>query len=216
MSMSRGSQPSSSRVAAIVAAMAVTLAVVLALASVRLDDDPFAGAMRHDDRGLMSGQGFGAGMMAVDEDDYLVEMIAHHREAITAAGELARSGRSEMRELGRSIVASQRAQVVGMRSWLERWHEDVAPSTYVPMMRDLVGLTGDDLDRAFLEDMVMHHRMAVMMSRHLAAGDVGLHREVATLADDIVREQTSEIRQMTRWLAQWFGGRAGMRMWMSR
>lgn len=61
----------------------------------------------------------------------------------------------------------------------------------------------------------MHHWMAVMMSRHLLSGTADLHPEVADLARDIVREQSSEIRQMRRWLADWFGVRAGMGSGMS-
>ena len=75
------------------------------------------------------------------------------------------------------------------------------------MMRDLSGLTGDALDRAFLEDMVGHHMMAVMMSQHLLANGDSTHPEVAELAERISDEQRAEIRQMRRWLAAWFGQR---------
>lgn len=92
---------------------------------------------------------------------------------------------------------------------------DTGPAAYDPMMRDLSGLTGDDLDRTFLEDTVMHHWMAVMMSRHLLAGSADLHPEVAGLARDIVREQTLEIRLMRRWSADWFGGTLGDRLGQS-
>lgn len=149
-------------------------------------------------------------MMSTDEGEYLLEMIAHHDEAVAAATELSRSDRSEVRELGEAIVTSQTAQIVRMRSWLEQWHDDTGPTAYQPMMRDLSGLTGDELDRTFLEDMVMHHWMAVMMSRHLLTGGVDVHPEVADLARDIIREQSAEIRQMRGWLADWFGVRAGM------
>ena len=35
------------------------------------------------------------------------------------------------------------------------------------MMRDLSGLSGDRLDRTFLEDMIGHHMAAVTMSQRL-------------------------------------------------
>ena len=47
-----------------------------------------------------------------------------------------------------------------MRSWIVQWHDDTGPAGYQPMMRELSGLTGNELDRTFLEDMVMHHWMA--------------------------------------------------------
>lgn len=156
------------------------------------------------------GMSQGMDMMATDEEGYLVEMVAHHQEAVTAATELQRSDRSEMRELGESIVTGQTAEIDQMRTWLESWHDDADEASYEPMMRDLEGLGGDDLDRVFLEDMVMHHHMAVMMSRHLLTDADDLHPEVADLARDIISAQSAEIRQMSRWLVEWFDVRTGM------
>jgi len=205
----------STQAAWIVAAAAMVLAVVLAVVAARAAPDPVPGAMHSNSgpgmvRGGHADMMQSLSMMSADEGDYLVEMLAHHDEAVAAATELSRSDRSEVRELGNAIVTSQTAQMVQMRSWLEQWHEDTGPAAYEPMMRDLSGLTGDDLDQAFLEDMVMHHWMAVMMSRHVLTGSADLHPEVADLARDIVREQSAEIRQMRRWLADWFGVWAGM------
>lgn len=214
MSDTLGRRVPTTQVAWIVAAVAATLAVVFAVVAVRAGHDPVPGAMHsNNDVGMAGGARadmMSRGMMATDEREYLVEMVAHHDEAVTAATELSRSDRSEVRELGQAIVTSQTAQIAQMGSWLEQWHDYTGPAAYQPMMRDLSGLTGDELDRTFLEDMVMHHWMAVMMSRHLLTGSDDLHPEVADLARDIVREQTAEVRQMTRWLADWFGVRAGM------
>ena len=75
-----------------------------------------------------------------------------------------------MREFGAVIVASQTAQIQQMRTWLALWHPgEPTDVDYQPMMRDLSGLSGDALDRAFLEDMTVHHMMAVMMSQQLLA-----------------------------------------------
>ena len=155
---------------------------------------------------------------ATSEPDYLVEMIAHHREAVAAAGELARSDRPEMRAFGESIVVTQTAQIEQMTSWLAEWYPDVSTATdYQPMMRDLTGLSGDRLDRAFLQDMIRHHMAAVMMSQHLLWRGTA-HDDVARLARTIRDDQHAEIIQMQRWLTQWFhagwpmmGGRAGGR-----
>ena len=146
--------------------------------------------------------------MVSSEAAYLAEMISHHQEAVVAAEELDRSSRSEMRGLGEGIVRTQTAQIEQMRSWLAQWYpEQPTDTAYRPMMRDLSGLTGDALDRAFLEDMVGHHMMAVMMSRHLLANRDSTHPQVAELAERITDEQRAEIRQMRRWLATWFGQR---------
>lgn len=145
------------------------------------------------------------GHAAVDsEHAWLVDMVAHHEEAIEAAGELARSRRPEMRAFGERIVRSQSAQVEQMRDWLVRWYPRRPLGTdYEPMMRDLSGLSGDDLDRAFLRDMVPHHMAAVMMSQQLLVRDLARHDEVERLAASIRDEQHAEIVTMTRWLRAW-------------
>lgn len=159
----------------------------------------------------------GAGMMAgqvgtTSEEDFLAEMVAHHQEAVTAAGELSRSDRPEMRAFGESIVENQSAQIEQMRSWLADWYPDSDETVdYRPMMRDLSGLSGDRLDRAFLQDMIGHHMAAVMMAQHLLRRGAD-HDQVATLARSIRDAQHSEIVQMHRWLTQWFGPGAGSGM----
>lgn len=154
-------------------------------------------------------QGPGTGMhgpVAVSEAEWLTEMVAHHQEAVDTAAQLQRSNRPQMREFGASIVRTQSAQIELMNRWLDRWYPGSAPDAdYQPMMRDLTGLTGDALDRTFLQDMVGHHMAAVMMSQQLLVRGTAEHDEVAELAATIREEQHEEIFQMQRWLADWFG-----------
>lgn len=142
------------------------------------------------------------------EADYLATMVEHHREAIRSARALTRSDRPEMRRFGREIVRAQSHQVRQMRRWLARWYPDQPVATYQPMMRDLTGLSGSDLDRAFLQDMVGHHMAAVMMSQWLLARDLVRHPSVTRLAENIRDTQHDEIRQMQVWYADWFAGSA--------
>ena len=155
--------------------------------------------------GMGMGTGTGMGQHAVtSEQEFLAEMVAHHREAIRAAGELARSDRATMRCFGDRIVEVQSAQVAQMEDWLATWYaDDPVDADYEPMMRDLSGLRGDRLDRTFLEDMVWHHMAAVMMSQHLLVSGLVEHDEVGALARDVRDEQRAEIVQMRRWLADW-------------
>ena len=148
--------------------------------------------------GMMGGAG------ELSEPAYLTEMIAHHQEAVTAARELTRSERPELRSFGESIVATQSAQILQMHAWLDEWYPEQSPTEdYQPMMRDLSGLSGDRLDEAFLDDMIGHHMAAVMMSQRLLWRGAD-HDEVADLARTIRDEQHSEIVQMQQWLAEWF------------
>jgi uncharacterized protein (DUF305 family) len=145
------------------------------------------------------------------EHGFLVEMIAHHEEAIDAAGELARSDRPEMRDFGTRIIESQSAQVEQMQDWLDEWYADRPDEVdYDPMMRDLDDLSGDELDETFLTDMIGHHMAAVMMSQQLLMRDLADHAAVDRLAEDIRDEQSREIAMMRRWLRDWFDAGWGM------
>ena len=191
---------------------AVLAAVLVGLALTERDDTP----SRTGPGMMLAGRG------ALDEPTWLAEMVAHHEEAVTAARELARSERPEMRQLGEDVVRTQTAQVEQMTTWLADWYPDQSLDVgYEPMMRDLTRLSGDRLDRAFLTDMVPHHMAAVMMAQHLVLRG-SEHEQVVDLAREIRDEQVAEIWVMRRWLADWFGVRgwghgAGMmrpdRMW---
>lgn len=155
--------------------------------------------------GDMSGHGMHGDMQVTDEVGYLSEMVLHHEEAVAAAEELQRSERPEMRQLGKDIVASQTAQIALMEGWLDDWYPDRGePPTYDPMMRDLADLSGDQLDRVFLEDMVGHHMAAVMMSQQLLMQELAEHDEVAELAETVRDEQHAEIFMMQGWLREWW------------
>lgn len=137
------------------------------------------------------------------EPEFLAEMVAHHREAVEAAGELARSDRADMREFGTAIVVTQSAEIQQMEAWLRDRYPDQPAADYRPMMRDLSSLSGDDLDRGFLRDMMGHHMTAVMMSQQLLARGTE-HDDVAELARSIRDGQHTEIIRMQQWLSDWF------------
>lgn len=163
----------------------------------------------------MTGSGMGnhgMGMSFESEFDYLAQMIPHHQEAIAAARVLERdTSRDTMRRFAHDIIQTQTAEVEQMQRWLAAWYGGRNASVaYQPMMRDLGALTGDALDRAFLQDMVPHHRMAVMMSQQLIVSGVVTHREVVPFAATIRDVQQAEIRMMVGWLAEWFGAFPGM------
>jgi len=198
---------------ALVAVVGV-LAVVVAMAAAAV-----AGTVggRHEDapgyqmHGMTSappdrgGTGWMHGSAVDSEFAYLTEMVAHHEEAVAAAQELQRSNRPQMRTFGASIVTTQSAQIDQMNAWLARWYPGRSTDVdYQPMMRDLSRLSGDELDQAFLEDMIGHHMVAVMMSQQLLVSGLADHAAVSSLAESIRDEQHAEIIQMQRWLADWF------------
>ncbi len=58
-----------------------------------------------------------------------------------------------------------------------------------------------NFDRAFLQEMIPHHQMAVMMSRMLLSGTN--RPEMKQLGQDIIKAQEVEIEQMRSWLEEW-------------
>ena len=168
---------------------------------------------RSDSTGGMAGTGMGMGMgMEVrNEFDYLTKMIPHHDEAIVAAKVLQQgTQRPEMRSFAASIIEAQAAEVRQMKAWLAAWYPGRDTRvTYTPMMRALTRLGGSVLDRAFLDDMIPHHMMAVMMSQQFLVANLADHREVVPFARNIRDTQQNEIQTMARWLRDWFGATHG-------
>ncbi len=150
--------------------------------------------------GMMGGMGM---MMVSSEKEFISEMIPHHQEAVDTAKEVLARGATtpEINTLVQNIITAQEKEIADMKSWYQAWYGSAyePSSNYRPMMRDLSSLSGKDLDRAFLEDMVMHHMGAIMMAHSVQS--YILHEEVRNLTEAIVRTQSEEIEQMRRMYA---------------
>lgn len=77
------------------------------------------------------------------------------------------------------------------------------------MMNGSVGngaamMTATDIDKAFINEMIPHHKMAVMMATLLKSRTT--RPEMMKLADDIISAQTKEIEMMQGWYTNWYGG----------
>ncbi len=70
------------------------------------------------------------------------------------------------------------------------------------MISGLAGKTGTALEKAFLEEMIVHHEGAVEMAQTLLKGTT--RPELVKLGNDIVTAQTGEIQMMRGWLETWF------------
>jgi hypothetical protein len=108
------------------------------------------------------------------EYDFLARMVPHHEEAVDAAAQLLEgTQREQLRTFARDVSATQTSEIEQMQLWLEQWYPDRdIRASHEPVMRDLSDLRGDDLDRAFLEDIsistVKAHLAALV--RKLGAG----------------------------------------------
>jgi uncharacterized protein (DUF305 family) len=70
------------------------------------------------------------------------------------------------------------------------------------MMAGLAGKTGDVLDKAFIDEMLVHHEGAVQMAQTLLGGTK--RPELLTLGKNIITAQTQEIQMMKEWSRKWF------------
>jgi len=69
------------------------------------------------------------------------------------------------------------------------------------MSQALKNKTGDEFDKAFLHQMIMHHQGAVEMAD--AAQKYAKHQEIKDLARNIITSQAAEITDMERWQQEW-------------
>ena len=70
------------------------------------------------------------------------------------------------------------------------------------MMQGLENKTGDEFDKAFISEMIMHHQGAIDMAN--AALKDAKHQEIKDLANAIISAQTKEINQMKEWEQVWY------------
>jgi uncharacterized protein (DUF305 family) len=137
-------------------------------------------------------------MAVSSEREFIEMMIPHHEEAVVTAKEVLARGATtqEMKELATGIITAQEKEISDMKNWYEAWY-GVAYSnngSYEPMMRELANLSGVELDKAFLEDMIMHHMGAIMMAKSVEAYIT--HDELRMLTVSIIKTQTEEIGHM--------------------
>ena len=172
-----------------------------------------------------SGMGPGAMGLGAMDQRFIVMMIPHHDGAIAMAElALVRSRRPEIRRLAEQIKASQTAENAKMRLWYRQWFAADVPAwpgtnrgpgmgmgSGMGMVAGMPGMatsldalkTAVDVDRAFIEQMIPHHRMGVMMASHAQWNSQ--HRELRDLQAEMVRAQSQEIAQMEQWYRLWFG-----------
>ena len=165
------------------------------------------------------GPGFGRmGMQAADQH-FIAMMIPHHDGAIAMAElALTRAKRPQIKALAEKIKASQTAENAQMRRWYRQWYGTDVP-TWAAFGMGMgmgagIGMPGmatslealkraPDFDRAFIEQMIPHHRMGVMMATHAQWNTQ--HSELRELEAAMVRVQSQEIEQMVQWYRQWYG-----------
>lgn len=173
---------------------------------------PRAGPGTGPNRGPGSGMGRGGEAGAVDAM-FIEQMVPHHQDAIDMAEMAITSAEHpEVVELAESIKESQSAENEQMREWYSEWFDAEVPDVggrgmRGPMMgaeTDLDRLRdAEDFDKEFIEQMVPHHQMAIMMAQ-MARRSTN-RPEMQQLTDSIIETQSREIEDMRRWYREWYG-----------
>lgn len=65
----------------------------------------------------------------------------------------------------------------------------------------LKDLTGDEFDKAFIDEMIAHHQGAIDMAKLIETN--AKHDELKKLGQDIMTAQSKEIEMMQGWLKDW-------------
>lgn len=138
---------------------------------------------------------------------FMRQMRAHHEVGVRLADlSIDRSARIHVRELGRLMVANQRAEIDTLDGWWRRWfggriprvpheeHRHIPGMPSAATMRQLEQLDGVEFERRFFSVMIEHHRGAVLMadSAWENAADVRLR----IFAESLRHAQRGQIERM--------------------
>lgn len=147
--------------------------------------------------------------------NFIANMIAHHQGAVDMAKlALKNAKHQELKDMASNIISAQEGEISKMESWQKDWGypsssaDNMMDHSAMGMMDNMAGMTaeldgktGDDFDKAFIEQMIMHHQSAIDMA---APGKQNAeHQEVKDLANAIITAQAKEINQMKQWQIDW-------------
>jgi len=159
-----------------------------------------------------------SGMMSNVDKHFIEEMIPHHEGAIEMA-QLAkvRSSKQEVKTLAVDIIKSQSSEIEQMKKWYKDWYGQNVPENedmdtgmgrgimHGGMMEDATDTealkNSENFDKEFIEEMIPHHQMAVVMANMLEQGTT--RAEMKKLSKNIRLAQTKEINEMRQWYKNW-------------
>lgn len=152
---------------------------------------------------------------------FLTGMVHHHETAIEMAEIANQRGQDEfVKGLGENIVTTQKGEIATMRSIHQRLFGSALKPD--PAAHDGLGLSAEEagmthspktnemlrsakpFDRAFVDEMVPHHRGAVRMAEKVLEGSKDA--ELRKLAEGIISAQKREIAEMNSFRKRKFGG----------
>lgn len=168
-----------------------------------------------DSSGVIVRDGSGTTLM---DRHFIEQMIPHHEGAIAMATlALTKATHPEVKTLADAIIKAQTKEIEDMRGWYSDWFGTNVSTSQSTMMggmmsgagmhmggkEDMDALRGaSDFDKTFIEQMIPHHQLAIMMAQMLRSGTE--RPEMLELAENIIKSQSDEIEQMQEWYQEWY------------
>jgi len=148
-----------------------------------------------------------------DDQSFLQEMIPHHQEAVDTSTQILNSTVDpELKIFVQKVITDQNKEITEMKTWHKNWFgkEYTTNQNYKPMMTEMSGKTGKDLDKAYIRGMIMHHQGAIEMAKKIKT--ITQRAELVTLADNIISSQEAEKTTLMNWLMEKFNDHGMMGM----
>lgn len=147
---------------------------------------------------------------------FIDTMTHHHQGALDMAKvAVAKTNNQELKAFAQKIIKDQEKEIAQMKDWREKWYSGKPAAMNMEMpgmnegmkmmmgdeMKKFEAATGKEFDLMFLDMMTPHHQGAITMGRE--ALTKAEHPEIKTLANQIIKAQEAEIKQMADWKAKW-------------
>ena len=135
-------------------------------------------------------------MMVASEEQFIIDMIPHHQEAVESSEEIIqKSQNTKILSIAQDIIIAQSQEIDMMNQWKAEWYPNTRyVSNYMPMMSSLKDLSASEAEETYLKDMIEHHKMAVAMAQQVLM--LNPRSEVAAFARAVITLQSQEIAKM--------------------
>lgn len=146
------------------------------------------------------------------DERFIDAMVPHHQGAVEMAEvALENAEHEEIEQLAQDIVSAQESEIKDLKDIKQEefgtsrvpMNMDEGQMEGMGMMEDPQSLADEEpFDRAFIDNMIPHHRSAIQMA------NVALERSdnprIKELAGNIVEGQERELSQMQTWRENWY------------
>ncbi len=152
---------------------------------------------------------------------FIDAMTPHHQGAVEMANVAQqKSKRPEIKKLADDIIKSQNQEITQMKQWRQAWYPKAGdkPMAYSSQMGHTMEMSSDQMqammmsqdlgaadaefDLRFINAMIPHHEGALTMAQD--ALSKSKRPEIKQLAQEIVKAQEMEIKQMQQWRKTWY------------